>query len=109
MPDYIEFDRSIAQLGIIIYEEKRIVTSIIVILKLLRGNMDSNLTVYVSKFKNITTSNTRKSNMFRTNNSALSCESPIPIGMQNIDNLQSVIDMNESIKTISLQLLLSSI
>lgn len=98
---YIEFERRLAMLRLLSYDERRKIASAMTTLKMFRENLLTSYNASIINARNTSNINLRAPAIFRVDRS-LPQNSPLRIGLENLNELRNAFsfnDTNEVIKT----------
>lgn len=99
--DYLPFETRINTLKILTYRERRTVTSIITVVKIMREELRTVLKEVTDEYRHVARRVTRNASIFDFGrNCELPASSPMRIGMANINTYRDAFSMDDSIATI---------
>lgn len=102
--NYMDFNSRMNLINMLTTKERRIISSILFVLKIQRGELQSDLIQIINASQSHNTHHTRRPNLFEINQRILPSKSPMYIAMTNCNEFKHTFNVTDSIEVIKTKL-----
>lgn len=102
-PNYLDFQTRISRLNALTFAGRRTITSVIYLIKISRGHIDTQFTEIVNQCIR-TNTQTRTPHIFNIPSNLFPPNFPLGIDMNNINQLRNIFNFNDAVPTIKSKL-----
>lgn len=103
-PRYQNFNNRLNQMNMLTFEERRNIASVVFVIKLLNGELNSKVKSHIDDLRHINVRNTRNPVLFHLSRSTWRNNSPLTMILQQMNDLRGVFSLNDDVRQIKNQL-----